>query len=79
MKEILVLGVTGCKRCEELADTIRKVAEEGGIVARVEKVADPKALLEYMVLTTPGVVVDGKLVHTGSVPDQKMISAWLSA
>lgn len=78
MKVFEVLG-TGCKKCEKCAEEIRATVEEVGVEADVHKVTDPEALMRYQVMSTPGIVLDGEVVHTGSVPDRAMIRAWLGA
>lgn len=76
MKKIEVLG-TGCKKCVTTAEQIESIAKELGIVANVEKVTDPVAIMGYQVMSTPAVAIDGKLAHSGSVPDRGKIEAML--
>ncbi|MFW5927040.1 MAG: thioredoxin family protein [Wenzhouxiangella sp.] len=76
MKKIEVLG-TGCKKCVNTADQIQALADELGVEVEVEKVTDPAAIMSYQVMSTPGVVIDGKLVHSGSVPDRARIESML--
>lgn len=78
MKKFEVLG-TGCKKCVNTAEAIKQAAEELDVEAAVEKVTDPVTMMHYRVMATPAVVVDGTLVHSGSVPDRKKIEEWLSA
>lgn len=77
MHEIKVLG-TGCRNCEATAKLIEEVAAAQGIAVRVEKVTDMAAILGYGVMSTPGVVVDGKVVHAGGVPSRDKIAQWLA-
>ncbi|MBI5937374.1 MAG: thioredoxin family protein [Betaproteobacteria bacterium] len=77
MKDIKVLG-SGCANCETTAKLIAEVARAKSIEITIEKVQDMGAILSYGVMSTPGVVVDGKVVHAGGVPDRKKIEAWLA-
>lgn len=76
MHEIKVLG-SGCRNCETTAKLIEEVAAAKGVAISLEKVTDMAAILSYGVMSTPGVVVDGKVVHAGGVPDRKRIEGWL--
>ena len=76
MKNVKVLG-SGCRNCEATAKLIKDVAEARGVAIELEKVTDMAAILGYGVMSTPGVVIDGKLVHAGGVPDRKKIEGWL--
>ncbi|MGM0702191.1 MAG: thioredoxin family protein [Pseudomonadota bacterium] len=78
MKKIEVLG-TGCKKCATTAEQIEAIARERGIEIEVEKVTDPAAIMGYQVMSTPAVAVDGKLVHSGSVPGRAKIEAMIGA
>lgn len=77
MKNIKVLG-TGCRNCETTAKLIEDIAAAKGAAIQLEKVTDMAAILGYGVMSTPGVVIDGKLVHAGGVPDRKKIEGWLA-
>jgi small redox-active disulfide protein 2 len=76
MKEIKVLG-SGCTKCVTTAKLIEEVAQENGIEVRLEKITDMAQIVGYGVMSTPGVIVDGKVVHAGGVPDRARISGWL--
>ena len=77
MKNVKVLG-TGCANCETTARLIEEIAVAKGTAIQLEKVTDMAAILGYGVMSTPGVVVDGKLVHAGGVPDRKKVEGWLA-
>jgi small redox-active disulfide protein 2 len=77
MKQIKVLG-TGCRNCETTAKLIDQVATEKGLAIELEKITDMADILGYGVMSTPGVVIDGKVVHAGGVPDRKKIESWLA-
>lgn len=78
MKHFKVLG-PGCKNCANTADLIERKAKELGVEITVEKVTDMGAIMGYGVMSTPGVVVDEKLVHAGGVPSADKVSDWISA
>ena len=76
MKDIKVLG-SGCANCRTTLKLIEEVAQARGVAVDLEKVDDMAAILGYGVMSTPGVVIDGKVVHAGGVPDRKKIESWL--
>ncbi len=77
MKTIKVYG-PGCKRCQATADMMQAAADRLGIPVTVEKVTDPKAIAQAGVMSTPGVSVDGRLVHSGGLPDPARVDGWLA-
>jgi small redox-active disulfide protein 2 len=76
MKNIKVLG-TGCANCKTTLKLIQDAAKEKGVAVELEKVEDIQAIMSYGVMSTPGVVVDGKVVHAGGVPSRDKIAGWL--
>jgi len=78
MKDVKVLG-PGCKRCETTEEMVRAAAERLGIATQIEKVTDYAEIARYGAASTPGIVVDGKLVHAGGLPREEALEAWLSA
>ena len=77
MTHVKVLG-TGCANCKTTLKLIEEVAAEKGIAVELEKVEDIQAIMGYGVMSTPGVVIDGKVVHAGGVPSRDKIAGWLS-
>lgn len=77
MKKIVVLG-PGCPRCERLAATARQAADQLGIQYELEKIADIKRFVEFGLMMTPGLVVDGQLKVQGKVPSLDEIKALLA-
>lgn len=75
MKNVKVLG-TGCANCRTTVILIQAVAKECGAEIALEKVEDLPAIMSYGVMATPGVVVDGKLVHAGGVPSRAKVESW---
>ncbi|MBD3419269.1 MAG: thioredoxin family protein [Chitinivibrionales bacterium] len=67
MKIIQILG-TGCPKCRKLYETVQKVVEENGIEAEVVKVVDLGEILNFGVMMTPALAIDGKVVVSGCVP-----------
>ena len=65
--EIKILG-SGCANCERLERVTREAVDEAGIDATFEKVTDLAEIMSYGVMTTPALVVDGKLMFAGRVP-----------
>jgi len=76
MKEIKVFG-PGCKRCDTTAQMVRDAAERLGVAVNVEKVTDPAQIAMAGVMSTPGIAVDGKLVHAGGLPDAAKLEGWI--
>ncbi len=76
MKDIKVLG-SGCANCKTTLKLIEEVAQARGVAVNLEKIEDMATILGYGVMSTPGVVIDGKVVHAGGVPDRKKIEGWL--
>lgn len=67
MKEIKVLG-PGCSKCQELMTQTQKAIEELGIECSVEKISDIQQIINYGVMITPALVIDGQVKVTGKVP-----------
>lgn len=78
MKIVKVYG-PGCKRCETTAEMVKEAAARLGLEVEVEKVSDAKAIAMAGVMSTPGISIDGKLVHAGGLPDAERLEGWLSA
>jgi small redox-active disulfide protein 2 len=74
--KIVILG-PGCPRCHEVEKRTKTALAELGVAADVEKVTDIKKIMEYKVLGTPGLVIDGKVVSTGKIPRPEEIKAWI--
>jgi small redox-active disulfide protein 2 len=76
--DIKVLG-SGCANCKTTLKLIEEIAAEKGVAARLEKVEDLQAIMSYGVMSTPGVVIDGKVVHAGGVPSREKVAGWLAS
>jgi small redox-active disulfide protein 2 len=68
--EIKVLG-TGCPRCKTLEKEVINSLAELDVAANVSKVEDIVKIMEYGILHTPGLVINGKVVISGRVPSRK--------
>ena len=75
MKNVKVLG-TGCANCKNTLALVEAVALEKGIQIALEKVEDLPSIMGYGVMSTPGVVIDGTVVHAGGVPARSKVEGW---
>lgn len=75
MKHVKVLG-TGCANCQNTLKLIQEVADAKGVEIQLEKVEDLPVIMGYGVMSTPGVVIDGVVVHAGGVPIRSKVEAW---
>jgi small redox-active disulfide protein 2 len=78
MKTVKVYG-PGCKRCETTELMVKEAAAKLGVAVDVEKVTDAKSIAMAGVMSTPGISIDGKLVHAGGLPDAAKLEGWLNA
>ncbi|MBD3788570.1 MAG: thioredoxin family protein [Sphingomonadales bacterium] len=78
MKTVKVYG-PGCKRCETTEAMVKEAAAKLGVAVEVEKVTDAKSIAMAGVMSTPGISIDGKLVHSGGLPDAAKLEGWLRA
>jgi small redox-active disulfide protein 2 len=65
--KIEILGM-GCATCNKLEDTVRLAIKEMGIDVQIDHVKDIKQIMAYGVMTTPALVIDGKVKVTGKLP-----------
>jgi small redox-active disulfide protein 2 len=64
--KIEILG-TGCTKCKALEEAVKQAVAKSGKFAQIEKVEDIMKIMEYSVVSTPGLVIDGKVVSTGKL------------
>jgi small redox-active disulfide protein 2 len=76
--DIKVLG-TGCANCRTTIALIDQIAKAKGVAVKLEKVEELRDIMGYGVMSTPGVVINGKVVHAGGIPSRDKIEQWLSA
>ena len=77
MKKIEVLG-SGCPNCRRLEANAREAVAMAGVEAEVAHVTDPRDIVARGVMSTPGLVIDGKVVSMGRIPSAGDIALWLS-
>lgn len=76
--DIKVLG-TGCANCKNTIALIEQVAQARGVAVSLQKVEELRDIMGYGIMSTPGVVVNGKVVHAGGVPSREKVEQWLAA
>jgi len=64
--KIEILG-TGCSKCTQLEAVVRQAVAKSGKFAQIQKVEDIMKIMEYQVISTPGLVIDGVVVSSGKV------------
>ena len=77
MLTIKVLG-PGCENCKKLAYLTERAATNLSIEAKIEKVTDYAEIMKYSILSTPGLVIDEKLVVSGRIPSESEITTFLT-
>jgi small redox-active disulfide protein 2 len=75
--KIQVLG-TGCPKCNKTYENVQQALSEAGIEAEVEKVQDLKAIMEFNVMMTPAVAIDGEVRVSGKVPSVEEIKGLIT-
>ena len=75
MMEVKVLG-TGCSNCKATVKLVEEVAKAKGASINLEKVEDIQDIMKFNILSTPGVVIDGKVVHAGGIPGREKVESW---
>jgi small redox-active disulfide protein 2 len=78
MKTVKVYG-PGCARCATTEKMVKDAAAKLGVEVDVEKVTDARSIAMAGVMSTPGISVDGRLVHAGGLPDAGKLEGWLRA
>lgn len=74
--KVQVLGV-GCSKCKKLEEKIRKLAAVHQLNVEVEKVSDLNVIMNYGIMMTPGLVIDGVLKSYGNIPKDDQLLSWM--
>lgn len=77
MKNFKVLG-TGCANCKATMKLIEDAAAAKGVTIELEKVEDLQTIMQFGVMSTPGVVLNGEVIHSGGVPSKSAVESWLN-
>lgn len=77
MLTIKVLG-SGCANCKHVEQIAHKVITDMGIEAEVIKVTDYAEIMAYNIMSTPGLVINEKIVSTGRIPTSAEVTTWLT-
>jgi small redox-active disulfide protein 2 len=78
MLVIKVLG-SGCPNCKKVEAIARKVVDKLAIDATIEKVTDYNKIMEYDILSTPGLVINEKVVSFGRIPSESEVTTWITS
>jgi small redox-active disulfide protein 2 len=77
MLTIKVLG-SGCTNCKRVEQIVRKIVEEMALQAEVIKVTEYPEIMKYNIMSTPGLVINEKIVSTGRIPTPAEVTIWLT-
>jgi small redox-active disulfide protein 2 len=77
MLNIKILG-PGCDNCKRLAWLAERTADHLGLEVKIEKVTDYAEIMKYPILSTPGLVINEKLVASGRIPSEAEITTFLT-
>ena len=77
MLTIKVLG-SGCANCKKVEAIARQAVANMGVEAEIIKVTDYADMMQYNIMSTPGLVINEKLVSTGKIPNEAQVTSWLA-
>jgi small redox-active disulfide protein 2 len=77
MLTIKVLG-SGCANCKKVEAIARQAVANMGVEAEVIKVTEYADMMEYNIMSTPGLVINEKLVSAGKIPNEAQVTSWLA-
>lgn len=77
MMTVKILG-SGCANCRKLETVAREAAVAAGVKAEFVKVTDLNDIMDYDILSTPGLVIDDKVVSAGRIPAKAEIQGWMA-
>lgn len=75
--KIEILG-TGCPKCKKLTELTRNIIQELDITVEITKVTDINKIIEYGVMVTPALVIDGEIKVVGKIPGKEDIIKWVT-
>ncbi len=78
MLTVKILG-SGCANCKKLEAVAREAASAANLPADFIKVTDMQQIMAYDLLSTPGLVINDKLVSSGRIPTQAEVQKWMAA
>jgi small redox-active disulfide protein 2 len=78
MLTIKILG-SGCANCKRVEQIVRKIVEEMSLEAEVIKITEYPEIMKYNILSTPGLVINEKIVSTGRIPAPAEVTTWLTS
>ncbi len=76
MLKVKILG-SGCANCKRLEGNVRALAERRGLQLEIEKVTDYVEIMKWQILSTPGLVINDRLVSAGKIPSDQGLLQWL--
>ncbi len=76
MLNVKILG-SGCANCKRLESNVRALAEKHGLQLDIEKVTNYAEIMKWQILSTPGLVVNDRLVSAGKIPSDQELLQWL--
>ena len=74
--KIEILG-TGCPKCKKLSELTQAIVQELGISAEIKKVTDINKIIDYGVMITPALVIDGNVKVAGKLPSKQEMTEWI--
>jgi len=75
--EIKILGI-GCANCKRVESIARQAVEEMGVEATITEVTDMAKVVSYDIVTTPGLVINEKVVSSGRIPSKAEVTTWVT-
>jgi len=73
--KVQILGA-GCAKCKNLEQKVRSLNEAHHLNLEIEKVTDLQEIIKYGILSTPGLVIDGTVKSSGSIPKDEQLLTW---
>jgi len=68
----------GCQNCDKVEEITKSAVSTMGIETHIEKITDINEIVEYGVLSTPGLIINGKVVCSGRIPSQAEVTTWIA-